>query len=164
MDVDAYLQTFIVEAEELLEQMETLLLSLEQGQQDEDSLNALFRAAHTIKGSAGMFGLLPIVDFTHKIENILDQARDGRIELSQDLIGILLSCRDHIAELVSHTKHNTPIDAACANRGATLVSTLGGWFNETDQQQTNPASEKDKPRIAQWMYGYKLGQRFCIHQ
>ena len=82
MDVDAYLQTFIVEAEELLAQMETLLLSLEQGQQDNDTLNALFRAAHTIKGSAGMFGLLPIVDFTHTIENVLDQARDGRIELS----------------------------------------------------------------------------------
>ncbi len=154
MDVDAYLQTFIVEAEELLEQMETLLLSLEQGQQDEDSLNALFRAAHTIKGSAGMFGLLPIVDFTHKIENILDQARDGRIELSQDLIGILLSCRDHIAELVSHTKHNTPIDAACANRGAALVSTLAGWLRETDQQKINPASEQVKPKIAGANHNY----------
>ncbi|MFO1369618.1 MAG: chemotaxis protein CheA [Marinagarivorans sp.] len=130
MDVDAYLQTFIVEAEELLAQMETLLLSLEQGQQDNDTLNALFRAAHTIKGSAGMFGLLPIVDFTHTIENVLDQARDGRIELSTDLLGILLSCRDHIAQLVEHTKHNTQPDAACSNRGATLVSTLAGWITE----------------------------------
>lgn len=133
MDVDAYLQTFIVEAVELLAQMETHLLSLEQGAEDEDTLNALFRAAHTIKGSAGMFGLTPIVEFTHKIENILDQARDGRIELCQELLGLLLGCRDHIAELVKHTKHNSPIDNACLNRGATLVSTLAGWLNETEQ-------------------------------
>ena len=75
MNLDAALQTFIAESRELLEQMEQALLAIDAGTCDDATVNALFRAAHTIKGSAGLFGLDDIVAFTHVVENVLDRIR-----------------------------------------------------------------------------------------
>lgn len=77
MSMDGALQTFFAEADELLEYMESALLRLEDGEADSETLNEIFRAAHTIKGSAGLFGLHAIVGFTHFVENVLDKARSG---------------------------------------------------------------------------------------
>ncbi|HNO89391.1 MAG TPA: Hpt domain-containing protein, partial [Rhodocyclaceae bacterium] len=71
IQLDDALQTFIVESRELLQQMEEALLEMEHGTDDPDTLNAIFRAAHTIKGSAGLFGLDDIVAFTHDVESLL---------------------------------------------------------------------------------------------
>src|SRR5690606_5585562 len=80
MSMDSALQTFYAEAEELLHNMEAALLRLEDdGSADSETLNEIFRAAHTIKGSAGLFGLHAIVGFTHVVENVLDRARAGSI-------------------------------------------------------------------------------------
>jgi two-component system chemotaxis sensor kinase CheA len=68
MNLDQVMHTFIAESRELLEQMENALLAVGRGDGDEDGINAIFRAAHTIKGSAGMFGIDPLVDFTHVAE------------------------------------------------------------------------------------------------
>ncbi|MGZ5058047.1 MAG: Hpt domain-containing protein, partial [Methylobacter sp.] len=78
---DEYLQTFVVECTELLEQMEEALLTVEQAADDPEIINAIFRAAHTIKGSAGMFGIEPIVVFTHAAESVLDRVRSGSIAM-----------------------------------------------------------------------------------
>ena len=73
MDLDSALLTYIAEGRELLEEMEDILLRLEQEEDQGESLNAVFRAAHTIKGSAGLFGLDDIVAFTHGVESLLDR-------------------------------------------------------------------------------------------
>ncbi len=93
------LQSFIVEAQELLSGMEQGLLELEQNA-DPENVNALFRAAHTIKGSAGLFGLDGIVRFTHHMETLLDSMRTGAVTPSEPVIGALLDGRDHLALLV----------------------------------------------------------------
>ncbi|HET7868219.1 MAG TPA: chemotaxis protein CheA, partial [Burkholderiaceae bacterium] len=62
---------------------------------DPDAVNAVFRAAHTIKGSAGLFGFDRIVQFTHVMESVLDRVRDGMLPLDEDLVALLLSCADH---------------------------------------------------------------------
>jgi len=101
INLDQALHTFIVEAQELLQAMEESLLRLESEPGDADSLGAIFRAAHTIKGSAGLFGLEPIVDFTHLVEDLLDRLRDGAVSISGELVALLLECGDHMQELIA---------------------------------------------------------------
>jgi two-component system chemotaxis sensor kinase CheA len=93
------LQSFIVEAQELLVNMEQGLMELET-QPDPERINALFRAAHTIKGSAGLFGLDAIVRFTHHLESVLDQMRADKIGVDADVVALLLQARDHLAGLI----------------------------------------------------------------
>ncbi|RTL27717.1 MAG: chemotaxis protein CheA, partial [Burkholderiales bacterium] len=77
MKHDEAMQAFFTEARELLERMEEALLIVEQQPDDEETINAIFRAAHTIKGSAGIFGMDAIVAFTHVAESVLDEVRKG---------------------------------------------------------------------------------------
>lgn len=100
MNLDQALQTFISESRELLTEMEEALLNVPDAVDSADEINAVFRAAHTIKGSAGLFGIGAIVEFTHVVESLLDQVRDGRQTLDAELVGLLLSCRDCIGEMV----------------------------------------------------------------
>ena len=100
MNMDQALQTFLIESRELLQAMEEALLNLESEPDDKDAIGAVFRAAHTIKGSAGLFGLDAIVSFTHVAENVLDKVRNGELPVGCDLIALLLSSGDHIATLV----------------------------------------------------------------
>src|SRR6478735_12796183 len=98
MNLDSALQTFFAEAEELLISMESALLRMDDSEKnheaiDPETINEVFRAAHTIKGSAGLFGLDDIVTFTHKVENVLDRARDEKIIITGDLLSIFLPCR-----------------------------------------------------------------------
>jgi two-component system chemotaxis sensor kinase CheA len=101
MNLDQALQTFIAESRDLLQEMESSLLRLESAPDDTDTLNAIFRAAHTIKGSAGMFGLDLIVSFTHVVESALDKLRDGEISVNGEVVALLLKCGDHMNDLVT---------------------------------------------------------------
>lgn len=101
IDLDQALQTYIAEARELLEEMESALLSLESDPDNSELIGAIFRAAHTIKGSAGLFGLQPIVGFTHIVEDLLDQIRNQQLTVTSLLIKDLLESCDHIQTLIS---------------------------------------------------------------
>lgn len=100
LNLDQALQTFIAESRALLEEMEDALLRLENDPRDADTLGAIFRAAHTVKGSAGLFGLDAIVGFTHIVEDVLDRLRNGEIQATGDLSALLLESRDHILTLI----------------------------------------------------------------
>ena len=101
MNMEQALQAFIAESGELLEDMERALLGVLQEDDPSDAVNAIFRAAHTIKGSAGLFGLDFIVDFTHVAESVLDKVRDGAIVLDESVVALLLACGDHTGRLVA---------------------------------------------------------------
>ncbi len=77
MDLDEGLQAFVTEAGELLAEMEAGLLKLGEHSAHEEAVNAIFRSAHTIKGTAGLFGLDYIVLFTHAVESVLEEVRNG---------------------------------------------------------------------------------------
>lgn len=100
MNMDQALQTFLDESHELLIDMERILLELESEPNEAELHNALFRCVHTIKGSAGMFGLDHVVNFTHVVENVMDRLRAQEIQFSAVLADLLLRCRDHISLLV----------------------------------------------------------------
>jgi two-component system chemotaxis sensor kinase CheA len=91
---------FISEAAEQIEAIETLLLELEEQPDNRDLLDSLFRCAHTVKGSAGIFGLNRVVEFTHHVETLLDKMRDGDIALTPEISTLLLQCNDQIKFLV----------------------------------------------------------------
>jgi two-component system chemotaxis sensor kinase CheA len=111
-DLMQALGTFMQEAGELLEQMEAILLRAEEGTSLDDDLSALFRCAHTIKGSGGLFGLDEVVRFTHVVENVLDRLRNGKMQFDSDLISLLLECQDHISNLIAAVAENTDVPIA----------------------------------------------------
>lgn len=97
-------QTFLEEADDLIASMESALLALESTPEDAELINSLFRAAHTIKGSGGMFGLSALVGFTHRVESVLDHLRSGQRVLDLPTISLLLKCTDQIADLLRFAK------------------------------------------------------------
>ncbi|RFO97806.1 chemotaxis protein CheA [Rhodoferax lacus] len=94
------LPAFISEAAEQTEAIEALLLEIEESPNDRELLNSLFRCAHTVKGSAGLFGLDRVVEFTHHVETLLDHMREGRIVFNQAIGTLLLECNDQIRFLI----------------------------------------------------------------
>jgi two-component system chemotaxis sensor kinase CheA len=128
MNLDAALQTFIVESRELLESMEEALLRIEQTPDDADTINAIFRAAHTIKGSAGLFGLDDIVAFTHVTESVLDKVRSGELAVNADMAAALLASGDHIRELVDGVASGNEMTPALRAQGQALVEQLNTWL------------------------------------
>ena len=93
-------QAFAIELSEMLADMESALLGLEKHPGDMEKLNRLFRAVHTIKGSAGIVAVEPIAHFCHYIENILARIREHELPLSSSLIALFIECHDHIGSLM----------------------------------------------------------------
>jgi two-component system, chemotaxis family, sensor kinase CheA len=124
---DSALPTFIAESRELLADMEATLLLCEQGTADAESINAIFRAAHTIKGSSGLFGLDAIVSFTHVVESVLDRVRSEKLQLSRELAAILLECCDHIQRLIGAIENGGDAsDSPLRSAGSDLIQALNG--------------------------------------
>lgn len=94
MDITQFYQTFFEEADELLAEMEQLLLGLDLKAPDSEDLNAIFRAAHSIKGGAATFGFVALTDTTHLLENLLDRARHGQLNLSIKMMDSFLETKD----------------------------------------------------------------------
>lgn len=109
MDLTEVIDAYLVESEEFLRDMEAILLRTEVSSPSDNDLNAIFRAVHTIKGTAGMFGFESTVKFTHVVENLLDRLRSHEIPFQSELTEILLNAKDHLSYLVSEeTKGKIP--------------------------------------------------------
>lgn len=147
MNLDEALQTFIVEARELLEQMEDALLHVEQSPDDAESINAIFRAAHTIKGSAGLFGLDHIVEFTHVAESVLDKVRSGQLQISSDLVAIFLGVCDHLGVLISAVANGVDADEAELSASKELAGKLSVYLADTTQQVTPQATQLSRQTL-----------------
>ncbi|MDX8127545.1 chemotaxis protein CheA [Methylomonas sp. OY6] len=137
-ELDAALTVFAQEAEELLTDMEDALLSLESKPDDSETINSLFRAMHTIKGSSGLFGFNAIVGFTHEAESVLDKVRNGERGIDAELISVLLDSKDHTAKLIEHclTQKDAELPASLAADGERLIRQLTGR-QTTDMQQSD---------------------------
>jgi two-component system chemotaxis sensor kinase CheA len=129
--MDELRQAFVQESAEQLENMEDTLLLLEKNPGDPEAINTLFRSAHTIKGAAGVIECDFIVKFTHVQENVLDVLRDGEIQVSPDLIALLLQCKDHLGALLAvvaadQAAPTMELDAQSERLAAQLKSYLPG--------------------------------------
>ncbi|HCQ7833284.1 TPA: chemotaxis protein CheA [Enterobacter hormaechei] len=112
MDITDFYQTFFDEADELLADMEQHLLDLVPEAPDSEQLNAIFRAAHSIKGGAGTFGFTILQETTHLMENLLDEARRGEMQLNTDIINLFLETKDIMQEQLDAYKSSAEPDAA----------------------------------------------------
>ena len=143
---DRVLPTFLAESREVLQEMEDGLLAVGQSPDLAETINAIFRAAHTIKGSAGLFDLADIVKFTHVVETVLDGARQGRVEMSSDLISLLLLCVDHIRAMVEEIAagRRTLNEALGAQQGP-LLERLARFSAPAAKAAAPPAVERATP-------------------
>ena len=112
IDLARFHATFFEESREGLATMESGLLKLESGQADADTINAIFRAAHSIKGGAGTFGFHAIADFTHVLETLLDGMRAGRRPVDTASVEALLASVDVLRNLLHAAEHDAGFDAA----------------------------------------------------
>jgi two-component system chemotaxis sensor kinase CheA len=118
---DRHAQVFREEAAELLAEMETALLELEESPEDLDLVDRVFRAMHTIKGSGAMFGFDDIAAFAHHLETILDRVRDGDLSISKDLIDLTLASCDQIKAMLAAADGGP---AADLNEAARIIAGL----------------------------------------
>ncbi|BCO25222.1 chemotaxis protein CheA [Rhodoferax lithotrophicus] len=141
MDMDDALETFIVECRELLEDMETALLAVEGEAEKDELINAIFRAAHTIKGSSGLFAMDHVVAFTHVVESVLDKVRAGKLVLADKLVVLMLACCDHLGALVDGIAagelHGTP---ELQVQGEPLIVQLRAYLDTPKKEATSAIS------------------------
>jgi two-component system chemotaxis sensor kinase CheA len=103
--------TYLLEAEDLLAEIEAAALSLAGQQAGSETVNRIFRAFHTIKGSGAMFGFDEVAGFTHHVESLLDQVRDGLVPVSEGLSNLILAAADQIKSLLQAAQGGPPADA-----------------------------------------------------
>lgn len=129
IDTAQLTRTFVSESNDLLAEMEDILLEAERSGAGCERVNALFRTAHTIKGSAGLLGLDHVVAFTHVAESVLERVREGALALDRPLVGLLLRCNDHIGSLIAGVAAggSQPDDAMRAG-AEPLLAELGGYL------------------------------------
>lgn len=114
-DVDEdILQDFLVEAGEILEQLQEQLVELENNPENADLLNAIFRGYHTVKGGAGFLSLTELVDICHGAENVFDVMRNGQRSLTPELMDVILQATDVVVEMFEHVKSQEPLQPAPA--------------------------------------------------
>ncbi|SFK10165.1 chemotaxis protein CheA [Methylophaga sulfidovorans] len=144
IDVSQFHSVFFEESFEGLDIMESGLLSMSQGETDDDTVNGIFRAAHSIKGGAGTFGFNNISEFTHGLETLLDQIRNGQREASHDVIETLLSAVDTLREMLTAVQDGSDIDTEKAEQVSNaLEQILHGSAAEsaTTEEELPPAAE-----------------------
>ncbi|BDA96230.1 chemotaxis protein CheA [Citrobacter freundii] len=169
MDISDFYQTFFDEADELLADMEQHLLDLVPEAPDSEQLNAIFRAAHSIKGGAGTFGFTILQETTHLMENLLDEARRGEMLLNADIINLFLETKDIMQEQLDAYKSSVEPDAdsfeyicqalrqlALEAKGETAPAVVNSAklsvvdsaaMQEEAVAKPEPASEESKKRI-----------------
>ena len=114
-DVDEdILQDFLVEAGEILEQLQEQLVDLENNPEDADLLNAIFRGYHTVKGGAGFLSLTELVEICHGAENVFDVMRNGQRSLTPELMDTILQATDVVVEMFERVKSREPLESADA--------------------------------------------------
>jgi two-component system, chemotaxis family, sensor kinase CheA len=130
IDLSRFAKAFYEEAQDHLGSMESLLVAIDSGCTDAETLNALFRAVHSIKGGAAAFGHVALMDLTHDLETILDRVRKREFELTKTMVTTILTAGDlmraHVKDLDRGT--NPDLEAAAAMRGA-LAALCHGTAN-----------------------------------
>lgn len=143
IDLSQFIPSFLEESFEGLELMESSLLTLTQ-ESDSETINAIFRAAHSIKGGAGTFGFNHVTEFTHLVETLLDEMRDGRRVIVQSDVEILLDSVDCMRLLIEAIRDETSYsDEKIKETSKVLAQTLNE--EATDSNSDIQAASKDKP-------------------
>jgi len=160
MDVSQYLEIFLDETNEHLQSLNTQILALEQDPENMDTINEIFRAAHSLKGMAGTMGYKRMQTLTHDMENVFSEVRNGNIKVNADMIDVLFQCLDALEE------YNTTIRESSdegTNDNSALIKRLNDIMNGGDaaaQKEEAPAQKAAETPAAEGsgFQGIKLNE------
>ncbi len=157
MDMEYARQLFIDEAHELLQSMEACLLEVEDGSAGiEQHIDAIFRAAHTIKGSAGLFGFDDVVAFTHNVESVLDKVRAGQLLFDNTLAELILDCHTHLSQLIdSLSDASLQVDK---DSGSRLLTALAAYLAPAAPVAAADTAAPDTAEPELWRIHIRYGE------
>ncbi len=157
IDMEQFRATYIEESLEGLDNMESNLLNLQPGSKDEDAINTIFRAAHSIKGGGATFGFANISEFTHVVETLLDQIRNGQREITQEAIDLFLQSVDCLREMLAAAQNNGQSDESrSTSLKAQLDALLASDASHSSNNQDQPHTEaSEQPKTDQWRIRFK---------
>jgi len=142
MDISQYLGIFVEESKEHLQDLNTSLLELEKDPGNISILNEIFRVAHTLKGMAGTMGYTRMSNLTHKMEDVLDGLRNGRIQVSSDVVDILFKCLDALESYVENV-------SSTGSEGEKDYSDIIEFLSEISSKRKGagePVKKENKPK------------------
>jgi len=138
IDVSQFHQVFFEESFEGLDVMEMGLLSLHEGEPDIETINNIFRAAHSIKGGAGTFGFSAVSEFTHGLETLLDEMRNGERDISAESVNVMLEAVDVIRNMLNAVQQQTEPDNA-------RIQEVAGHLQAVLQSDAAPQTQASAP-------------------
>ena len=147
MDVSQYLEIFLDETNEHLQNLNTQILSLEQEPGNMDTINEIFRAAHSLKGMAGTMGYKRMQNLTHDMENVFSEVRNGNITVKANMIDVLFQCLDALEEYTTNIRENADEGT---NDNEPLIKQLNDILNggSSDEAGESPAQQEEAPAEA----------------
>ena len=143
-DMLQYMDVFLDEGREQLVLLEAGFLDMERGNQTAETMQALFRAAHTLKGSSRSMGFLSIGDLTHEMENILDDLRNDKLSVSTPIVNVLLECLDALGSLVDAVAETQGDDAPSGQDIPDLVARLNALRTGASTPAAPTAKESER--------------------
>ena len=151
-DMKEELQLFQEDATEQLQFMENALVDAAENGIDDEKIGEIFRAMHTIKGTAGMFGFNNVVDFTHIAENLLDEVRQHNVQIDDEMMDLFLKCKDHSEILINHAINDEDLTEETLDMSTVLIDKLLTYMpnNKTviNQEIINNTGSEDLQAIS----------------
>lgn len=138
MDVSQYLEIFLDETTEHLQNLNTQILELEQDSENMDTINEIFRAAHSLKGMAGTMGYKRMQNLTHDMENVFSEVRNGSIKVKANMIDILFQCLDALEEYTTNIRESGDEGT---NENEPLIKMLGDILNKKAAGESEAKAE-----------------------
>ena len=159
MDVSQYLEIFLDETNEHLQNLNTQILSLEQDPENMDTINEIFRAAHSLKGMAGTMGYKRMQTLTHDMENVFSEVRNGNIKVKADMIDVLFQCLDALEEYNTNIRESS--DEGTNDNGALikrLNDIMSGGSGDSAAAEAQAAAPEAQAAVGQGFVGIKLNE------
>ena len=148
MDVSQYLEIFLDETNEHLQNLNTQILSLEQDPENMDTINEIFRAAHSLKGMAGTMGYKRMQTLTHDMENVFSEVRNGNIKVKADMIDVLFQCLDALEEYNTNIRESS--DEGTNDNGALIkrLNDIMGGDSDDSAAPSGQAPQSQEPNAS----------------
>lgn len=152
MDVNQYLEIFLDETKEHIENLNSQILTLEQEPENVDTINEIFRAAHSLKGMAGTMGYKRMQALTHDMENVFSEIRNGAMKVNSNLIDVLFQCLDALEEYTTNIQETADEGT---NDNQQLINLLNQYLDsgkktEESKPQEEPKAEQDDASLEKW--------------
>lgn len=141
MDVSQYLEIFLDETKEHLQNLNTQILELEQDSENMDTINEIFRAAHSLKGMAGTMGYKRMQNLTHDMEDVFSEVRNGNLKVQPEMIDVLFQCLDALEGYLASIQESS--DEGTEDNEP-LIKALNGFLNKESGGEAAPSKEAPK--------------------